>query len=48
MPLVANEVLLTHKQAAGKINFISIHFDHRGKIAREEAAKIIKTRVNDF
>ena len=26
----------------------STHFDHRGKIAREEAAKIIKTRVNDF
>jgi endonuclease/exonuclease/phosphatase family metal-dependent hydrolase len=47
LPRIANLVRLTDKQAAGKkIIFINTHFDHRGKKAREEAAKIIKNRVS--
>ena len=49
LPRIANMVKLTDKLAGDKkLIFINTHFDHRGKIAREEAAKIIKTRVNDF
>ena len=47
LPRIANLVGLTDKQAAGKkLIFINTHFDHRGKKAREEAAKIIKNRVS--
>tara|TARA_B110000003_G_scaffold91904_1_gene94058 strand:- start:121 stop:990 length:870 start_codon:yes stop_codon:yes gene_type:complete len=47
LPRIANLVRLTDKQAVGKkIIFINTHFDHRGKKAREEAAKIIKNRVS--
>ena len=28
--------------------FLNTHFDHRGKVAREEAAKIIQKRVRDL
>ena len=47
LPRIANLVGLTDKQAVGKkLIFINTHFDHRGKKAREEAAKIIKNRVS--
>jgi len=47
LPRIANLVGLTDKQADGKkLIFINTHFDHRGKKAREEAAKIIKNRVS--
>lgn len=49
LPRIANVVFLKDNQADGKkLVFINTHFDHRGKVAREEAAKIIKNRVNDF
>ena len=47
LPRIANLVGLTDKQAVGKkLIFINTHFDHRGKKAREEAAKIIMNRVS--
>ena len=47
LPRIANIVGLTDKQAVGKkLIFINTHFDHRGKKAREEAAKIIMNRVS--
>ena len=49
LPRIANVVFLKDNKADGKkLVFINTHFDHRGKVAREEAAKIIKNRVNDF
>jgi endonuclease/exonuclease/phosphatase family metal-dependent hydrolase len=49
LPRIANMVKLSDQYPGGKtLTFINTHFDHRGKIAREAAAKIIKTRVNDF
>jgi len=47
LPRIANIVHLQDKQADGKkLIFINTHFDHRGKKAREEAAKIIMNRVS--
>ena len=47
LPRIANIVRLEDKQAEGKkLVLINTHFDHRGKVAREEAAKIIKNRVS--
>ena len=46
LPRIANIVRLQDKQVeGGKLVLINTHFDHRGKVAREEAAKIIKKRV---
>jgi len=46
LPRIANMVRLQDKQADGKkLVLINTHFDHRGKVAREEAAKIIRKRV---
>ena len=47
LPRIANIVCLEDKQAEGKkLVLINTHFDHRGKVAREGAAKIIKNRVS--
>ena len=47
LPRIANIVRLQDKQAEGKkLVLINTHFDHRGKVAREGAAKIIKNRVS--
>ena len=44
---IANMISLKDKQVRGKkLVLINTHFDHRGKVAREEAAKIIKNRVS--
>ena len=49
LPRIANMISLRDKLAGGKkLILINTHFDHRGKVAREEAAKIIKGRVNGF
>ena len=49
LPRIANIVRLQDKQAEGKkLVLINTHFDHRGKVAREEAAKIIKNRLFDL
>ena len=49
LPRIANLVHLTDRKAGGeKLIFMNTHFDHRGKVAREEAAKIIKKRVGDL
>jgi endonuclease/exonuclease/phosphatase family metal-dependent hydrolase len=46
LPRIANMMSLKDKQVRGKkLVLINTHFDHRGKVAREEAAKIIKKRV---
>jgi endonuclease/exonuclease/phosphatase family metal-dependent hydrolase len=46
LPRIANIVRLQDKQVEEeKLVLINTHFDHRGKVAREEAAKIIKKRV---
>jgi endonuclease/exonuclease/phosphatase family metal-dependent hydrolase len=46
LPRIANMMSLKDKQVRGKkLVLINTHFDHRGKVAREEAAKIIKNRV---
>lgn len=46
LPRIANLLFLTDKQNKGrKFYFLNTHFDHRGKVAREEAAKIIKNRI---
>jgi len=47
LPRIANMISLKDKQVRGKkLVLINTHFDHRGKVAREEAAKIIKNRVS--
>ena len=47
LPRIANMISLKDKQEGGKkLILINTHFDHRGKVAREEAAKIIKNRVS--
>jgi endonuclease/exonuclease/phosphatase family metal-dependent hydrolase len=49
LPRIVNLVSLTDKKiVGGKLIFMNAHFDHRGKVAREEAAKIIKNRVDDI
>lgn len=49
LPRIANMISLTDKQAGGKrLVLMNTHFDHRGKVAREEAAKIIRERVSQF
>ena len=49
LPRIANIVRLQDKQVkGGELVLINTHFDHRGKVAREEAAKIIKNRVFDL
>ena len=49
LPRIANIVRLQDKQVKGReLVLINTHFDHRGKVAREEAAKIIKNRVFDL
>ena len=49
LPRIANMISLKDKQAGGKkLVLINTHFDHRGKVAREEAAKIIRGRVTGF
>ena len=46
LPRIANMIGLEDKDAGGKkLFFINTHFDHRGKVAREESAKIIAQRV---
>lgn len=46
LPRIANIIGLEDKNARGeKFFFINTHFDHRGKRAREESAKIIAQRV---
>ena len=49
LPRIANLVHLTDRKTGGKkLTFVNTHFDHRGKVAREEAAKIIKKRVDNL
>ena len=49
LPRIVNLVNLKDKKIGGeKLIFMNTHFDHRGKVAREEAAKIIKNRVGDI
>ena len=49
LPRIANLVHLADRKAGGqKLIFLNTHFDHRGKVAREEAAKIIQKRVRDL
>jgi endonuclease/exonuclease/phosphatase family metal-dependent hydrolase len=49
LPRIANLIHLSDRKAGGqKLIFVNTHFDHRGKTAREEAAKIIKKRVGDL
>ena len=49
LPRIANMISLKDKQAGGKkLVLINTHFDHRGKVARAEAAKIIRGRVTGF
>ena len=49
LPRIANLVRLADRKAGGrKLIFLNTHFDHRGKVAREEAAKIIQKRVRDL
>ncbi len=49
LPRIANLVHLKDRKAGGqKLMFLNTHFDHRGKVAREEAAKIIQKRVRDL
>ena len=47
LPRIVNLVRLEDQLVAGKeLVFFNTHFDHRGKIAREESAKIIKNRLS--
>ena len=49
LPRIANMISLQDKQAGGKkLVLINTHFDHRGKVAREEAAQIIRGRVTEL
>ena len=49
LPRIANMISLQDKQAGGKkLVLINTHFDHRGKVAREEAAQIIRRRVTEL
>ena len=49
LPRIANMITLTDKNAGGKrLILMNTHFDHRGKVAREEAAKIIRDRISQF
>ena len=49
LPRIANMITLTDKHAGGKrLVLMNTHFDHRGKVAREEAAKIIRDRISQF
>ena len=49
LPRIANMISLRDEKAGGKkLVLINTHFDHRGKVAREEAAKIIRGRVTGF
>ena len=47
LPRIVNEVCLLDKvNQKKKIHFFNTHFDHKGKIAREKSAKIIKNKIN--
>lgn len=49
LPRMASWVKLSDKQNAGKqLVFINTHFDHRGKQARLESAKLIRKRADQF
>lgn len=49
LPRMASWVKLSDKQDAGKqLVFINTHFDHRGKQARLESAKLIRERADQF
>tara|TARA_B100002019_G_scaffold216726_1_gene189390 strand:+ start:2448 stop:3305 length:858 start_codon:yes stop_codon:yes gene_type:complete len=49
LPRIVNVVRLKDKLATrNELVFFNTHFDHKGKIAREESAKIIKARVGQL
>lgn len=49
LPRIANMIGLKDKQAGGKkLVLFNTHFDHRGKVARKEAAQIIRGRVTEL
>ena len=47
LPRIVNHTRLKDRDAKGKeFEFMNTHFDHRGKVARMESAKLIKKRVS--
>lgn len=48
LPRVATWVKLKDKKNDKTFYFLNTHFDHRGKVARHEAAKLIAARVAKF
>lgn len=50
LPRMATWILLSDKQAENEpaVLFVNTHFDHRGTIARHEAAKVIRQRIDQI
>ena len=48
LPRIASWVILHDRRADRRFAMINTHFDHRGRKAREESAKLIVRRLKDF
>ncbi|MEC9094778.1 MAG: endonuclease/exonuclease/phosphatase family protein [Planctomycetota bacterium] len=48
LPRIASWVRLKHKKSKRELYFLNTHFDHRGKTARLESAKLIAKEIEKF
>ncbi len=48
LPRIVTWTHLQHKPSGDTIYYFNTHFDHRGELAREESAKLIRRKINEI